>query len=63
MGTVDLVNLAMQGALSARQKSAFKKRLVDRKRELAAAIKSIDQGLKALARKSKKRKAKRRAKR
>ena len=61
MATVDLLNLAKQGALSATQKSALKKRLLGRKKELAASMKQVDQGLKALA--GKKRKAKRRAKR
>ena len=61
MGTTDLSFLAKQSGLSAKQKADLKKRLMARKRELAASMKSVDQGLKALARK--KRPAKRRAKR
>ena len=63
MGTVDLLNLAKSSGLSATQKSELKKRLAAKKRELAAAMKSVDQGLKALAKGAAKRKTARRAKR
>ena len=63
MGTVDLLNLAKSSGLSATQKSELKKRLAAKKRELAAAMKSVDQGLKALAKGTAKRKTARRAKR
>jgi hypothetical protein len=58
MGTVDLLSLAKQGALSAKQKADLKKKLVAKKRELAAAMKSVDQGLTAVAGKSKAKKRK-----
>lgn len=63
MATINLVKLAKAGALSPKQKSKVKKTLLGRKKELAASIKLVDQGLKALGGKAKKRKAKRRAKR
>jgi hypothetical protein len=62
MGTVDLLNLAKSSGLTAKQKSDLKKRLTAKKRELAVAMKSVDQGLKALAKGTAKRK-KARAKR
>ncbi len=59
MGTVDLSLLA-KGGLSAKQKADLKKKLMGRKKELTAALKSVDKGLKALAgRKKKKARAKR----
>ena len=63
MATINLLKLAKAGALSAKQKSSLKKTLLGRKRELTASMKTVDQGLKVLGGKAKKRKAKRRAKR
>jgi hypothetical protein len=60
MATLDLVNLAKSSGLTAAQKSELKKKLAAKKRELAGQIKSVDQGLKALAKgKPKKARAKR----
>jgi hypothetical protein len=59
MGTVNLLKLAKAGALSAKQKGTRKKRLVGRKKELTASMKDVDQGLKMLGGKAKKRRAKR----
>lgn len=48
MATIDILNLIKLGNLSAEQAARLKKRLRERKRELAAAMKKVDQGLKAL---------------
>ena len=63
MGTTSLLKLAKAGALTAKQKGTLKKRLSTKKRKLAAQLKEVDQGLKIVGGKAKKRKAKRRAKR
>jgi hypothetical protein len=57
MATLDLLNLAKSSGLTAAQKSELKKKLVAKKRELAASMKSVDQGLKALAKGKPKKKA------
>jgi hypothetical protein len=56
MATIDILNLIKLGDLSEEQASILKKRLIARKRELAAAMQKVDQGLNALEqmRKSKK---------
>jgi hypothetical protein len=59
MGTMDLLNLAKASGLTAAQKSELKKKLGAKKRELAGQIKSIDQGLKALAKGTAKKRKKR----
>ena len=63
MGTTSLLKLAKAGALTAKEKGSLKKKFATKKRELAKSMKEVDQGLKILAGKAKKRKAKRRAKR
>ena len=61
MGTVDILSLIKLGDLSDEQKAHLKKKLSERKKKLAAAMKRVDQGLKLLAKKSKaKKSAKRR---
>jgi hypothetical protein len=57
MATIDILSLIKLGNLSAEQTARLKKRLRERKRELAAAMKKVDQGLKALAAKPKSKKA------
>jgi hypothetical protein len=57
MATIDILNLIKLGNLSAEQTARLKKRLRERKRELGAAIKKVDQGLKALGQKRKSKKA------
>jgi hypothetical protein len=52
MATIDLALLAKSG-LSAKQKATLKKQLLTRKKELAAAMKAVDKGLRALARNKK----------
>jgi hypothetical protein len=56
---MDLLNLAKASGLTAAQKSELKKKLGAKKRELAGQIKSIDQGLKALAKGTAKKRKKR----
>ena len=61
MGTVDILSLIKLGNLSDDQKAHLKNKLTERKRDLEAAMKRVDQGLKLLAKKSKaKKSAKRR---
>ena len=61
MGTVDILSLIKLGNLSDEQKAHLKNKLTERKRDLDAAMKRVDQGLKLLAKKSKaKQSAKRR---
>jgi hypothetical protein len=57
MATIDILNLIKLGNLTAEQAAHLRKRLRDRKRELEAAMKKVDQGLKALGQKRKSKKA------
>jgi hypothetical protein len=57
MATIDILSLIKLGNLSAEQTASLKKRLRQRKRELAAAMKKVDQGLKALQTKPRSKKA------
>ena len=61
MATIDILSLIKLGDLSDDQKAHLKNKLTERKRDLEAAMKRVDQGLKLLAKKSKaKKSAKRR---
>ena len=60
MGTLDILGLIDSDQLSASQVADLRRKLLVKKRELAAATKKVDRGLKLLARK---RKSKRGAKR
>ena len=57
MGTVDILSLIKLGNLSDEQKAHLKNKLTERKRDLDAAMKRVDQGLKLLAKKSKAKKS------
>ena len=59
MGTVDILSLIKLGDLSDEQKAHLKKKLSERKKKLATAMKHVDQGLAALGKKSKTKRAKR----
>jgi hypothetical protein len=61
MATIDILSLIKLGDLSPEQAAHLKKRLLTRKRDLAAALKKVDQGLKALEQKPKARKTAKRA--
>ena len=57
MGTIDILGLIKKGDMSKEQAAHLRKELRDRKKKLVDAIKEIDRGLKALARKPKSKKA------
>jgi hypothetical protein len=64
MATIDILSLIKLGDLSPEQAAHLKKRLLDRRRDLEAALKKVEEGLKALGQKPKARKtAKRKARR
>jgi len=53
MATVNILRLIKMGNLRPDQKAHLKKTLRDRKKELQASLKKVDQGLKLLAQKRK----------
>lgn len=59
MATIDILSLIKMGDLSDDQKAHLKAKLSERKKKLATAMKRVDQGLAALAKKSKTKKSKR----
>ena len=59
MATIDILSLIKLGDLSDDQKAHLKNKLTERKRDLEAAMKHVDQGLAALGKKSKTKRAKR----
>jgi hypothetical protein len=62
MGTVDILSLIKLGNLSDAQKAHLKDKLTERKRDLEAAMKRVEQGLALLKKKSKAKKSAKRRK-
>ena len=62
MATIDILSLIKLGDLSDDQKAHLKNKLTERKRDLEAAMKRVDQGLALLKKKSKAKKSAKRRK-
>jgi hypothetical protein len=60
MATIDILSLIGKGEINKAQRDHLTKELRARRRKLLDAIKKVDQGLKALARKSKSKRRKKR---